>query len=168
MRFFASFFGLCLFCCSLATLAVQAVEGPADPILAERYHQLNKEFRCMVCQNQSLSDSNATLAVDLRKEVQRLLESGMSDQEIRNFLVARYGEYVLYRTPFNKKNALLWLGPGLLLLFAIVLALFSLRRYRLKNSRDEAEQGSENNEPDIEALLQQAERQKHHQTDPIP
>jgi len=81
-----------------------------------RFHALVNELRCVMCQNQSLADSNAQIAYDLRREVLALMREGRSDAEIKEFLVARYGEFVLYRPRVERTTWLLWLGPGLLLL----------------------------------------------------
>ena len=81
----------------------------------ERFRHLASELRCLVCQNQSLVDSNAPLAQDLREEVVKLMASGRDDGQIKSFLVDRYGEFVLYRPALSPRNALLWLGPFLLL-----------------------------------------------------
>ena len=81
-----------------------------------RFHALVAELRCVMCQNQSLADSNAQIAYDLRREVLALMREGRSDAEIKEFLVARYGEFVLYRPRVERTTWLLWLGPGLLLL----------------------------------------------------
>jgi cytochrome c-type biogenesis protein CcmH len=81
-----------------------------------RFHALTAELRCVMCQNQSLADSNAQIAYDLRREVLALMREGRSDAEIKEFLVARYGEFVLYRPRVERTTWLLWLGPGLLLL----------------------------------------------------
>jgi cytochrome c-type biogenesis protein CcmH len=91
----------------------------ADPALAARYEALNRELRCMVCQNQSIADSNATLAADLRREVREQLERGATDEEIVAFMTARYGNYVMYRPPFGATTVLLWTGPFLLLAIAL-------------------------------------------------
>ena len=81
-----------------------------------RFHKLVSELRCVMCQNQSLADSNAQIAYDLRREVLDLMREGRSDAQIKDFLVARYGEFVLYRPRVETRTWLLWLGPGLLLL----------------------------------------------------
>ena len=81
-----------------------------------RFHALVNELRCVMCQNQSLADSNAQIAFDLRREVLTLMREGRSDAEIKDFLVARYGEFVLYRPRLETTTWLLWLGPALLLL----------------------------------------------------
>ncbi|MDH5833521.1 cytochrome c-type biogenesis protein CcmH [Luteimonas sp. M1R5S59] len=87
-----------------------------DDAEARRFHDLVAELRCVMCQNQSLADSNAQIAHDLRREVFDLMRSGRSDAEIRAFLVERYGEFVLYRPRFGGHTWALWLAPGLLLL----------------------------------------------------
>ncbi|MFN2301658.1 MAG: cytochrome c-type biogenesis protein, partial [Gammaproteobacteria bacterium] len=96
-----------------------AAQDPAqfdDPAHEARYRQLVSELRCLVCQNQTLAESNAPLAVDLRAQVRARLQAGASDAEIIDYLTARYGEFVLYRPRFTASTALLWLAPGLLLL----------------------------------------------------
>ena len=101
--------------------AAQAVRDAAplqfqDAAEERRFNALVAELRCVMCQNQSLADSNAQIAHDLRREVYDLIRSGRSDEEIRSFLVERYGEFVLYRPRFGGHTALLWLAPGLVLL----------------------------------------------------
>lgn len=88
----------------------------ANPDQQQRYENLVKDLRCLVCQNQSLADSDADLAKDLRDEVYDIIQSGKSDREAVQFLVDRYGDFVLYRPPFSPMTLLLWLGPLLLLL----------------------------------------------------
>jgi cytochrome c-type biogenesis protein CcmH len=90
-------------------------EDAAALMKTDRFRQLASELRCLVCQNQSLVDSNAPLAQDLRAEVVKLMASGRNDDQIKSFLVDRYGEFVLYRPTLSLRNALLWLGPFLLL-----------------------------------------------------
>jgi cytochrome c-type biogenesis protein CcmH len=107
--------------------AVQPDEILADPVLEARARELSKELRCMVCQNQSIDDSEAPLARDLRLLVRERLTAGDSDRQVLDFLVARYGEFVLLRPPFNWHTALLWLlGP--LVLLAAGFALFRVAR----------------------------------------
>ena len=93
----------------------------ADPALAARYEALTRELRCLVCQNQTIADSHATLASDLRREVREQLQRGASDDEIIAFMTARYGDYVLYRPPLEATTLLLWTGPFLLLGIALAL-----------------------------------------------
>lgn len=87
-----------------------------DAAEERRFHALTSELRCVMCQNQSLADSNAAIAQDLRREVFHLMREGRSDAEIKAFLVERYGEFVLYRPPFAGDTLLLWLGPAVVLL----------------------------------------------------
>ncbi len=91
-----------------------------DPIKQGRYQELLEELRCLVCQNQSLSDSHADLAQDLRSEVYRMVEEGQTNAGITEFLVTRYGDFVLYRPPVKWTTILLWFGPFALLLLALV------------------------------------------------
>ena len=92
--------------------AAQAI--PAED-LDKRVAALADELRCLVCQNQTLADSNAPLAVDLRNQMREQLAKGASEREVREFMVARYGDFVLYRPPFKASTAVLWLGPFVLL-----------------------------------------------------
>jgi cytochrome c-type biogenesis protein CcmH len=100
----------------------------ADPALDVRLKKLEEELRCLVCQNQSLADSTAPLAEDLRREVRQLAVAGKSDDEIRQFLVARYGDFVLYRPPVKSTTWLLWFGPCVLLAAGGVIWWLILRR----------------------------------------
>ena len=104
----------------------------ATPSLRERYQQFTAELRCPKCQNQNLADSNSEIAIDLRREVHRLLHENKSDKEIVDYMVARYGEFVLYRPPVNQYTLWLWLAPvGLLLVGGIVVWVI-LRRQKRK------------------------------------
>ena len=96
----------------------------------ERYKNLTYELRCLVCQNQNIAESDADLATDLRREVHRMIVAGQSDDAIIEFMVARYGDFVLYRPPLKAKTVLLWTGPFVLGIGAIVLLLTQLRRRR--------------------------------------
>jgi cytochrome c-type biogenesis protein CcmH len=95
--------------------AVDPTQLP-DPALQARYSALTHELRCMQCQNEAISDSPVDLAADLRREVRDMLLAGKSDEDVRNFMVARYGEFILFRPRFSLRNAWLWLAPGVLLL----------------------------------------------------
>jgi len=96
-------------------------DTPADPATESRLKQLSLELRCLVCQNQTIADSNADLAVDLRREVRSQILAGKTDKEIKDYLVARYGDFVLYKPPVQSNTSLLWFGPfGLLLIGAVV------------------------------------------------
>jgi len=96
-------------------LAVDTGQAFDDPVLQARYEKLIGEVRCLVCQNQTIKDSNAFLAQDLRREIRRLIEEGKTDAEIGEFLVDRYGEFALYRPRMSGKTVLLWLSPLLLI-----------------------------------------------------
>ena len=100
----------------------------ADPALEARMVSVTSELRCLVCQNQTIADSHADLAVDLRREVRELLTQGKSDREIVDYMTARYGDFVLYRPPFKATTVLLWLGPGLMLAIGFIALLVVLRR----------------------------------------
>lgn len=105
-------------------LAAVLIIGQAqawDETQEARWRNLNEELRCLVCQNQSIAESNAPLAEDLRRQVRQMIESGKSDTEIRSYMTARYGDFVLYRPPFKPTTYLLWLGPLLMLIMAIAL-----------------------------------------------
>jgi cytochrome c-type biogenesis protein CcmH len=101
-----------------------------DAAVQARLDHLARELRCLVCQNQSLADSNADLAVDLRDHVREQIRAGKSDAEIRAWLTDRYGDFVLYRPPFKTSTVLLWLGPAALLVGGVALLLVALRRRR--------------------------------------
>jgi cytochrome c-type biogenesis protein CcmH len=109
-------------------LSLVVLDGRADNALDARLKTLENELRCLVCQNQTLAESNAPLAEDLRKEVRSLAVAGKSDDDIRAYLVARYGDFVLYNPPVKPTTYALWLGPFLLLAAGIVIWLRILRR----------------------------------------
>ena len=99
-----------------AALAIDVDKAFDDPELQARYEHIISEVRCLKCQNQSIKDSNAFLAGDLRREIRRMLSEGKTDQEIYDFLVARYGEFALYRPRMSGKTLVLWVAPLALLL----------------------------------------------------
>jgi cytochrome c-type biogenesis protein CcmH len=103
-----------------------------NPQVEARLKTLAVELRCLVCQNQTLADSNAPLAEDLRREVREMIAKDMSDKEIIDFLVQRYGDFVLYRPPWKASTSLLWLGPFLLLIAGATGLVFALRRRQKK------------------------------------
>lgn len=107
-------------------------EGPLpDPQLQARFERLTNELRCLVCQNQTVADSNADLAKDLRDRTRAMLLAGASDDEIVSFMTDRYGDFVLYRPPVSSRTLLLWTAPALLLLAGSVIAFFVIRRRSL-------------------------------------
>ena len=105
-----------------------------EPVVLEnknlegRYYLLIEEIRCLVCQNQSLADSNAPLAQDLRNEVFKMIQANKSNNEIMEFLVERYGDFVLYRPPLKKNTWLLWFGPFLFLVIGFFVAVFVIKK----------------------------------------
>jgi cytochrome c-type biogenesis protein CcmH len=103
-----------------------------NPQVEARLKTLAVELRCLVCQNQTLADSNAPLAEDLRREVREMIAKDMSDKEIIDFLVQRYGDFVLYRPPWKASTTLLWLGPFILLIAGAMGLVFALRRRQKK------------------------------------
>ncbi len=107
-----------------------AAPAGADPALEQRVNALASELRCLVCQNETIAESTAPLAVDLKNQVREQMKQGISDQEIFAFMVARYGDFVLYRPPFKANTLLLWLGPLLLLAAGLFTLFFNLTRRR--------------------------------------
>ena len=116
---------------SLLLLALLAGSAAAqDPALDKRVAGLAHELRCLVCQNQTLADSNAPLAVDLRNQIREQLQSGASEREVIDFMVARYGDFVLYRPPLKASTLALWIGPFVLLALGAFLLVRRLVRRR--------------------------------------
>ena len=109
--------GAALLFASASSLAVDAEDTLTDPVLRTRYESINRELRCLVCQNQSIADSDADLAKDLRREVRGMLEAGKTDAEIRGFMTDRYGDFVLYKP----RSTVLWAAPAVLLLGGLLL-----------------------------------------------
>lgn len=114
----------------VAAVAGEAAPAADDPVLELRLMTLAGELRCLVCQNQTLAESNAELAVDLRNEIREQMRRGASDPDVIDYLVARYGDFVLYRPPLKATTLLLWSGPAILLLLGIALMRRSLGRRR--------------------------------------
>jgi cytochrome c-type biogenesis protein CcmH len=142
--------GALLIAVSMATVAhaaepvKEAAPASADPVLEARVLRLSAELRCLVCQNQTIADSNADLAVDLRSQVREMLRDGRSDQEVLGYMTERYGDFVLYRPPLKAATFLLWFGPALLLAIgAGVLVTILRRRSRLAADRFEPDEDDE-------------------------
>jgi cytochrome c-type biogenesis protein CcmH len=106
----------------------QASPVAVDPVSEARMMAIAAELRCLVCQNQTIADSHADLAVDLRQEMREMIARGDSDARIRDFMTARYGDFVLYRPPLKPSTTILWFGPGVLLVIALAALLRALRR----------------------------------------
>ncbi len=124
---------LCAFALLVSLQASAQVSDPTpldfrDAAEETRFNALTHELRCVMCQNQSLADSNAQIAHDLRREILQLMQSGKSDDQIKSYLVERYGEFVLYRPQVERGTWLLWFGPALLLLGGALLVVRVVRR----------------------------------------
>ena len=131
-----------LLCCFLMSVHSYAVVGSfsfSNPEQEARYHQLTLELRCPKCQNQSIADSDALVAQDLRRAVYQQVESGKSDQQVIDFMVQRYGDFILYRPPVNKVTWLLWFGPALMLLVGLLIIWRLIRSYRKFPLGDDSE-----------------------------
>ena len=121
----------------------------ADPALEARMLAITGELRCLVCQNQTIADSHADLAVDLRQEVREMLKRGQTADQIRRYMTDRYGDFILYRPPLKAATAVLWLGPALLLAIALAaLAVVLSRRARLADDHFEPDPVWEGETPD--------------------
>ncbi len=135
--------------------AKEATPLAEDPVVEQRMISISEEMRCLVCQNESLAGSPADLAQDLRRELRTLIKQGKTDAEIREFMVERYGDFVLYRPRIKPETYLLWAGPFLLMIVAVVVLLVYLRR---RNRVLEDPQLSPEEASRAEALLQESEK----------
>jgi cytochrome c-type biogenesis protein CcmH len=136
-----------LFLAFAMTTSILAQTAPVqEPLVFEnqeqqdRFNQLTEELRCLVCQNQTLADSDAQLAHDLRSEVHEMLLAGNSNDEIKQFMVERYGDFVLYRPPVQKNTYLLWLGPILLLLGGALILRSNVKKRSALLGSDQSDQ----------------------------
>ena len=116
------FFAVLLICIPFASYSVEPTEVLSDPVLEERARIISKDLRCLVCQNESIDDSNANLAKDLRILVRERLVAGDSDDEVLNFIVDRYGEFALLKPRSDGFNLILWLSGPLMLLIALIIS----------------------------------------------
>ncbi len=132
-RLFLAFVLACFACCAAAKDAAPLAD---DPVAEKRLVKLSEELRCLVCQNQNIADSNAELAQDLRREIRGMIQAGKSDKEIIDFMVARYGDFVLYRPPIKATTILLWAGPLLLMFLGLVALVRYLRQRNLQVTDD--------------------------------
>ncbi len=145
-----------LFFASTATAVDSATEAAlaADPVAEKRLQHLSEELRCLVCQNQTIADSNAELAQDLRREIRGMIKDGKSDREIIDFMVVRYGDFVLYRPPVKGITLLLWGGPVALMLLGIFALVRYLRRRATRIADDRPLSADETSRAD--ALLKES------------
>lgn len=122
---------LLLFCLIVPyAFANEAQPLSDDPALEQRLHNLSQELRCLVCQNETLADSRADLAEDLRREIREQMRAGKSDKEIVSFLTARYGQFILYRPRVTPTTYLLWFGPFVLLLAGLAMLFYYIKQRR--------------------------------------
>ena len=144
-----------LFFASTATAVDSATEAAlaADPVAEKRLQHLSEELRCLVCQNQTIADSNAELAQDLRREIRGMIKDGKSDKEIIDFMVVRYGDFVLYRPPVKGITLLLWGGPVALMMLGIIVLVRYLRRRAARIADDQPLSADETSRAD--ALLKE-------------
>jgi cytochrome c-type biogenesis protein CcmH len=134
----------------LAALACAKEAAPAadDPALEARMLRVAAELRCLVCQNQTIADSHAGLAEDLRRDIREQLARGATDEQVVQYMTDRYGDFIRYRPPLRGSTALLWLGPGVLLVVGLaVLVLVLRRRSRLQPDRFEPDEGDDLGDP---------------------
>ena len=125
------FFTALLLCISLVSYAKVAPNTSADPALEARMMVIAEELRCLVCQNETIAASHADLAVDLKNQIRIKLNEGQSQKQILDFMVQRYGDFVLYRPPLKTSTVLLWVGPFALLGIAVMMLVLNVRRRRL-------------------------------------
>lgn len=141
-----------LCCLPLLGQAKEAEYANGDPLMNQRVMEISAELRCLVCQGQSLADSHSDFAIDMRNQIQEMMEAGKSNREVINFLVERYGETIRYRPSVNATTALLWFGPFALLLIGIGILYFNVLR-RKKQIQDQPLSAEEQRR--AEAMLQQ-------------
>ncbi|WP_227718192.1 cytochrome c-type biogenesis protein [Microbulbifer sp. Q7] len=126
-----------------AVRASVEVEPLSTPELQARYLVLIEEMRCPKCQNQNLAGSDSMVATDLRREIRRLLEEGFSDQEISEYMVARYGDFVLYRPPLQRNTVALWVAPGVFAALGLLTLIVVVARSRSGRGRSQADESEE-------------------------
>tara|TARA_B100000676_G_scaffold50890_1_gene50181 strand:- start:1634 stop:2047 length:414 start_codon:yes stop_codon:yes gene_type:complete len=136
-------------------MALQPNERLADPLLEERARMLSQNIRCLVCQNQSIDDSNATLAKDLRVLVREKLTAGATNDEIFDFLVDRYGDFILLNPPFKPTTYVLWYGPLIFLIFGILMVVLIMKR---SNRRSFEKPLSQEEQASLSKLLEQKDK----------
>jgi cytochrome c-type biogenesis protein CcmH len=143
-RLFVALLGAWLLLRLPVALAIDTTPPLPDPVLQQRYLGLTHELRCMQCQDESLADSPVGLASDLRRNVQEMLLAGASDEQIRDHMVARYGEFILFRPRMNWRNAWLWCAPAVLMLVGAIIAVRVLRERSRRVDQEETSDESLN------------------------
>lgn len=126
---------------SFSAWAIDSAPAFDDPQLQARYDKLTQQLRCPQCQNENIADSNAPLAVDLRRELRAQIASGKTDDEVLKFLTDRYGSFILFKPPFEARTWLLWIGPAILLLGGLAIAIrIIMQRAKLPDNNDQTEE----------------------------
>jgi cytochrome c-type biogenesis protein CcmH len=140
---------VCVLACSGA-FAVEALPASDNPTLEAQVMKISTELRCLVCQNQTIADSHADLAVDLRRQVREMLQNGQNEQQVIDYMTARYGDFVLYRPPFKALTALLWIGPAVMVVVGLgTLFVVLRRRSRLADDAFEPDDKDPPNDPHL-------------------
>jgi len=129
-----TFFGLQAF-------AIDTAPAFEDPALQARYERLARELRCLQCRSETIADSNAQLAADLRRQLRELMAAGKSDEEIKTYMTDRYGDYVLYKPPVTGRTLLLWAAPALLVIGGVIVAVIVISRKSKLPDTDPADPG---------------------------
>ena len=131
-------------------LAAEALPASDNPALEARVMKISSELRCLVCQNETIAASHAELAVDLRRQVREMLQNGQNEQQVVDYMTARYGDFVLYRPPFKALTALLWIGPAVMVVVGLgTLFVVLRRRSRLADEAFEADDKDAPNDPHL-------------------
>ncbi len=141
-------------------LAKEAVTMAEDPVLEKRVNAITAELRCLVCQNQTIADSHAELAIDLKNQVRDMVHEGQTQDEIIDYMVQRYGDFVRYRPPVKASTYLLWAGPFLLLGLGIIVLFFNLRKRRLQTDDESGELSVEENARLVQLMNSDEEKNK--------
>ena len=145
---------LLLAVCQFAFAQAEEIANP-DPAVERRLKDLGEELRCLVCQNQTIADSNAPLALDLRNQIRAQVKEGKTDDEIRRYMTDRYGDFVLYKPPFKATTALLWIGPFALVAIGALVFFVVVRRRRAQPDAPASVDAKRRAE--LEALLEENE-----------
>ena len=148
MRFWLILLTLLMAVPAMARIEIHSFDDPAKE---RTYKKLIDELRCLVCQNQNLADSNAELAQDLRRQTYEMVESGATQQEVIDYMVQRYGDFVLYRPPLKNSTLLLWVGPFIILAVGVIVLILFIRR----RSREQTPQLSGSEHERAASLLEQ-------------
>lgn len=156
LRMFVLLLGL--FVLAPQGFAKEATPMAVDPEMEKTVNEISAELRCLVCQNQTIADSHAGLAVDLKNQVRDMVKSGQSQDEIVDYMVQRYGDFVLYRPPMKASTMLLWAGPFLLLLIGLTVLVINLRK-RAALVKDDGDLSAEENAR-LKSLLETESQQK--------